>query len=242
MNDQTKNEFYHAGGVLGQGMELTSTQASWCIRSRFVNKHIAMDPTLHAKMGDPRYNGAFGDAFDLFDVSKLGELSRDDLQSGMLKLGEQLTDAEAEQMLKVAKKKDDFVRAMSNAVAATSAAGPAGGAAAGAAAAPAAAAAAGPAGPAGPARPGACVWGLGAVAMRGRCCGSIDPVLSAAAAARASSACDCLRGAARRLVSQRAQPSCSRAAAALHGCGTSSPSPSACLPACLPAGSWPVPQ
>jgi len=117
----------------------------------------AFASTLHAKMGDPRYNEAFGDAFDLFDVSKLGELSRDDLQSGMLKLGERLTDAEAEEMLKVAKKKDDFVRAMSNAVAATSAAGPAAGAAGAGAAPAAAAAAAGPAGPAGPARPGACV-------------------------------------------------------------------------------------
>lgn len=112
--------------------------------------------TLHEKMADPRYNEAFGDAFDLFDTSKTGELSKDDLKAGMMRLGETLTDAEAEEMLKVAKKKDDFVRAMSNAVAATAAgAAPAAGAAA-AAAAPAAGGAgaprpAGPGGPAGPA-------------------------------------------------------------------------------------------
>lgn len=91
---------------------------------------FAFASTLHDRIGDPRYSEAWGDAFDLLDTSKMGELSKDDLQAGMLKLGETLTDAEADEMLKIAKKKDDFVRAMSNAVAATSSsAGGAGGAA-----------------------------------------------------------------------------------------------------------------
>jgi Ca2+-binding EF-hand superfamily protein len=29
---------------------------------------------------DPRYNEAFGDAFDLFDTHKTGELTKEDLQ------------------------------------------------------------------------------------------------------------------------------------------------------------------
>lgn len=73
---------------------------------------------LHGKMADPRYNDAFGDAFDLFDSGKTGELTKADLVEGMAKLGEMLTDAEAEEMLKIAKKKDDFVRAMSASMAA----------------------------------------------------------------------------------------------------------------------------
>lgn len=110
--------------------------------------------TLHEKMGDPRYNEAFGDAFDLFDTGKIGELSRDDLQSGMLKLGERLTDAEAEEMLKVAKKKDDFVRAMSNAVAATASSGAGAGSSSSTSSAAPASAGSGGAPSAGPARPG----------------------------------------------------------------------------------------
>jgi len=117
----------------------------------------AFASTLHDKMGDPRFNEAFGDAFDLFDTTRTGELSKDDLQSGMLKLGERLTDAEAEEMLKIAKKKDEFVRSMTSAVAAGSGGGGGGGSAPSAA--PAAAAPAGGAGPAGPGagppRPGA---------------------------------------------------------------------------------------
>lgn len=116
--------------------------------------------SLHEKLNDARYNEAFGDAFDLFDVTKSGELTRDDLQNGLNKLGETLTDAEADEMLKVAKKKDDFVRAMSNAATGgiASSSGAAGGAAPAAAAAgpagPGAARPAGPGGPPGPAGPG----------------------------------------------------------------------------------------
>lgn len=86
--------------------------------------------TLDGKMKDPKYNEAFGDAFDLFDITRSGELSRGDIIAGMTKLGESLTEAEAEEMLKIAKKKDDFVRTMSNAVMATGAGGGGGGGAA----------------------------------------------------------------------------------------------------------------
>lgn len=75
--------------------------------------------SLDSKMADARYSEAFGDAFDLFDTNKQGELSKDDLQAGMLKLGENLTDAEAEEMLKIARKRDDFIKAMSNSVSAS---------------------------------------------------------------------------------------------------------------------------
>lgn len=73
---------------------------------------------LHGKMADPRYNDAFGDAFDLFDSGMKGELTKTDLIDGMAKLGEMLTDAEADEMLKIAKKKDDFVKAMTASMAA----------------------------------------------------------------------------------------------------------------------------
>ena len=115
--------------------------------------------SMHEKMSDARYNEAFGDAFDLFDTGKTGELGATELIDGFEKLGEKLTAAEAEEMLKIAKKKDDFVKAMTAAAAATSSTG--GGAAAGAG--PAAAAAATPAAagagaaaprPGGPPRPG----------------------------------------------------------------------------------------
>jgi Ca2+-binding EF-hand superfamily protein len=125
--------------------------------------------SLHQRMADPRYNEAFADAFDLFDSGKSGELTKSDLIEGMQKLGETLTDAEAEEMMKFAKKKDDFVRAMtasmagagggsSGAGAGAAAAAPAAAAPAAAQAAPAAAAAAaapstpggGPPRPAGP--------------------------------------------------------------------------------------------
>lgn len=117
--------------------------------------------SLYEKMNDPRYNEAFGDAFDLFDVAKTGELTKEDLQNGMSKLGENLTDAEAEEMLKVAKKRDDFVKSMSNAAAPVAPSASSSSAAAGgsSAAAPAAATG-GPAPGPGPARPG----GLPAVA------------------------------------------------------------------------------
>lgn len=132
---------------------------------------VAFATSLHEKMADPRYNEAFGDAFDLFSGG-MPELTSDALRSNMLKLGETLTPAEADEMIKVAKKKDDFVRTMTNAVSATAAPAPAaaggGGAAAGAAA-PAAAAAA-PAGaaasPAGPAAGGARPAGPGAPGAR----------------------------------------------------------------------------
>lgn len=121
--------------------------------------------SLHSKMGDPRYNEAFGDAFDLFDTQKGGELSKEDLVYGMAKLGERLTDAEADEMLKVAKKKDDFVRVMSTSMAADLGGGGGGGGGSGGggggggvAAAPSASSAPAPAAPGGggggPPRPG----------------------------------------------------------------------------------------
>jgi Ca2+-binding EF-hand superfamily protein len=111
--------------------------------------------SLHQKMSDSRYNEAYGDAFDILDIGKTGELTKDDLQTGLGKLGETLTDAEAEEMLKVAKKKDDFVRAMTNASAGSGGSGGGGAAAATSVASPVAtAAAATPVASAGPARPG----------------------------------------------------------------------------------------
>jgi Ca2+-binding EF-hand superfamily protein len=115
---------------------------------------------MHEKMADARFNEAFGDAFDLFDGNKSGEISKVELMTGMQMLGETLTEAEADQMIKVAKKKDDFVRAMTQSMAGVSVGGGGGGAvaalapAAGAAApSPAAAGGAGPARPAGPGAP-----------------------------------------------------------------------------------------
>jgi Ca2+-binding EF-hand superfamily protein len=116
---------------------------------------------MHEKMADARFNEAFGDAFDLFDGNKSGEISKVELMTGMQMLGETLTEAEADQMIKVAKKKDDFVRAMTQSMAGVSVGGGGGGGAvaapapaAGAAApSPAAAGGAGPARPAGPGAP-----------------------------------------------------------------------------------------
>jgi len=117
--------------------------------------------SMHEKMADARFNEAFGDAFDLFDQNKSGELTKAELMQGMMMLGETLTEAEADEMIKVAKKKDDFVRAMSQSLAGGSGSGGGGGGGGGAAAAaPAPAAAATPstpsaaaAAPSGPARP-----------------------------------------------------------------------------------------
>jgi len=117
---------------------------------------------MHEKMADARFNEAFGDAFDLFDGNKSGEISKIELMTGMQMLGETLTEAEADQMIKVAKKKDDFVRAMTQSMAGVSVGGGGGGGgaaapapAAAAASTPSAPAAAGGAGPARPAGPGA---------------------------------------------------------------------------------------
>lgn len=71
--------------------------------------------SLHEKMNDSAYTEAYGDAFDLFDTSKSGELNEADIMEGFQKLGENLTKAEAAELLKVASKRDDFVRYMSNA-------------------------------------------------------------------------------------------------------------------------------
>lgn len=49
-----------------------------------------------------------------------------DLIDGMFKLGETLTDGEAEEMLKIAKKKDDFVRTMTASMTSAGGAGPMG--------------------------------------------------------------------------------------------------------------------
>lgn len=114
---------------------------------------ISFAISLHEKLNDARFNEAFGDAFDLFDVTKSGELTRDDLQNGLSKLGETLTDAEADEMIKVAKKKDEFVRAMSNAATGGIASSSGGAAAAAGGAGPAAGAGPRPSMP-GPAAPG----------------------------------------------------------------------------------------
>ena len=65
---------------------------------------VAFASSLNDKIADPRYYEAFGDAFDLLDTSMRGELTKDDLISGMQKLGENLTSDEAEEMLKIAAK------------------------------------------------------------------------------------------------------------------------------------------
>jgi len=111
---------------------------------------IKFAKSMHSKMANPAYNEAFADAFDLFDTGKKGELTKTELIAGMDKLGEKLTEEEAEEMLKVAAKRDDFVKIMSQGAGIGA---PAAGAAAGVAP---AAAAGGPArGPAGGPRPGA---------------------------------------------------------------------------------------
>jgi hypothetical protein len=129
---------------------------------------VAFASALHAKIGDARYSEAFGDAFDLFDVGKSGELTRADILDAMSKLGETMTEAEAEELLKVAKKKDDFVRTMVAAAAGTGASGGAGAAATPAAATPAAGGGATPAAAAAPSggapRPGAPPAAPGAMA------------------------------------------------------------------------------
>ena len=86
----------------------------------------AFATSMHEKMADARFNEAFGDAFDLFDSNKSGELSKVELMTGMSMLGETLTEAEADEMLKIAKKKDDFVRAMSHSLAGGNTGAPAG--------------------------------------------------------------------------------------------------------------------
>jgi Ca2+-binding EF-hand superfamily protein len=65
---------------------------------------VSFATSLHEKIGDSRYHEAFGDAFDLFDTGMRGELSADDLIDGMAKLGENLSSAEAEDMIKLAAK------------------------------------------------------------------------------------------------------------------------------------------
>ena len=54
----------------------------------------AFATSMHEKMADTRFNEAFGDAFDLFDSNKSGELSKVELMTGMQMLGETLTEAE----------------------------------------------------------------------------------------------------------------------------------------------------
>lgn len=83
--------------------------------------------SLHDKLNDARFNEAFGDAFDIFDTAKTGELTKADLMAGMNKLGENLTEQEADEMLKIAKKKDDFVRSMTQSLAVSNGGGSSGG-------------------------------------------------------------------------------------------------------------------
>jgi Ca2+-binding EF-hand superfamily protein len=71
---------------------------------------VSFATSLHEKIGDSRYHEAFGDAFDLFDTGMRGELSADDLIDGMAKLGENLTSAEAEDMIKLAAKVRQHMR------------------------------------------------------------------------------------------------------------------------------------
>ncbi|KAA0150994.1 hypothetical protein FNF29_04884 [Cafeteria roenbergensis] len=70
--------------------------------------------SMHSKMGNPAYNEAYGDAFDLL-LKESGdvELTAGLLKEGMAKLGEDLTDAEAAEMVKAASKKNEFVKLMS---------------------------------------------------------------------------------------------------------------------------------
>ena len=58
----------------------------------------AFATSMHEKMADARFNEAFGDAFDLFDSNKSGELSKVELMTGMSMLGENLTEAEADEV------------------------------------------------------------------------------------------------------------------------------------------------
>ncbi|KAA0173437.1 hypothetical protein FNF27_05077 [Cafeteria roenbergensis] len=69
--------------------------------------------SMHSKMGNPAYNEAYGDAFDLL-LKESGdvELTAGLLKEGMAKLGEDLTDAEAAEMVKAASKKNEFVKLM----------------------------------------------------------------------------------------------------------------------------------
>ena len=60
--------------------------------------------SLHSKLQDSRYHEAFGDAFDLFDTGMKGELSSEDLIDGMSKLGETMTQSEADEMIKIGAK------------------------------------------------------------------------------------------------------------------------------------------
>ena len=62
----------------------------------------AFATSMHEKMADARFNEAFGDAFDLFDSNKSGELSKVELMTGMSMLGENLTEAEADEVRRAA--------------------------------------------------------------------------------------------------------------------------------------------
>jgi Ca2+-binding EF-hand superfamily protein len=84
---------------------------------------LSFAKSMNDKMGDVRFNEAFGDAFDLFDVLGKAELDESSLRDGMKKLGEELTDSEVNELLKIAKKKDDFVRTMTTSLSAAPAAG-----------------------------------------------------------------------------------------------------------------------
>jgi len=52
---------------------------------------------------------AFADAFDMFNTSKTGKLTKDELVKAMGSLGEVVTEEEAEEMLQVASSKDSFI-------------------------------------------------------------------------------------------------------------------------------------
>ena len=66
--------------------------------------------TLDAKSRISR--DAFADAFDMFNTSKSGTLTKDELMQAMGFLGEIITEEEADEMLQVAATKDAFVASL----------------------------------------------------------------------------------------------------------------------------------
>ncbi len=75
----------------------------------------AFSRTLEAKTHIAR--DAFGDAFEMFNTSKSGKLSRDELVKAMSLLGEVVTEEEADEMLQVAATKAAFVNTLHGQVA-----------------------------------------------------------------------------------------------------------------------------
>jgi Ca2+-binding EF-hand superfamily protein len=59
---------------------------------------------------------AFGDAFDIIDSGNTGKISPHDLKRTMAQLGEQLTDEECVEMLKLGDTRDAFMRTMTSGI------------------------------------------------------------------------------------------------------------------------------